>query len=177
MIETTMPVTNPNPPPQAGEGTNDRCANISFSLDNEAATTAIAIRLAGVLRAGMVIYLRGDLGAGKTTLVRALLHALGFTERVKSPTYTLLEQYEAGGLHLCHFDLYRFRDKTEWETAGFRDEFNGHNICLVEWPEKMHGLVPQADMEIVFEIPPVGRNITIHANTATGRECLRLLQN
>lgn len=124
----------------------------------------------------MVVYLHGDLGAGKTTLVRALLHALGHTGRVKSPTYTLLEQYQAGGLHLCHFDLYRFRDETEWEAAGFRDEFDGRNICLVEWPEKAQGLVPQADLEIVFEILASGRNIALHANTETGRECIKSLQ-
>ncbi len=172
-----MPAPHPNPPPQAGEGTNDRCANLSFLLADEAATAAFAGRLASTLRAGMVIHLRGDLGAGKTTLVRALLHALGYTGRVKSPTYTLLEQYEAGGLHLCHFDLYRFRSKEEWEAAGFREEFDGRNVCLVEWPEKAHGLVPQADMEILFEILPRGRNITIRANTETGKECLRSLQN
>ncbi len=124
----------------------------------------------------MVIYLRGDLGAGKTTLVRALLHALGYAGRVKSPTYTLLEQYEAGGLHLRHFDLYRFQDETEWEAAGFRDEFDGRNVCLVEWPEKAHGLIPQANLEIAFEILPTGRNISLRTNTETGRKCIDLLQ-
>ena len=138
---------------------------------------AFAVRLAGVLKAGMVIHMRGDLGAGKTTLVRALLHALGHTGRGKSPTYTLLEQYETGGLHLRHFDLYRFRSGDEWEASGFRDEFNGCNVCLVEWPEKAQNLVPQADVEIIFEILGSGRNITICANTETGRKCLRLLQN
>jgi tRNA threonylcarbamoyladenosine biosynthesis protein TsaE len=120
-----------------------------------------------------VIYLRGDLGAGKTTLVRALLNALGYQGRVKSPTYTLLEQYEAGGLNLRHFDLYRFRDATEWEGAGFNDEFNGQNICLVEWPEQAENLLPQADIEIHFEILPDGRNISLHALTDTGGKCLK----
>ncbi|MBI3901783.1 MAG: tRNA (adenosine(37)-N6)-threonylcarbamoyltransferase complex ATPase subunit type 1 TsaE [Nitrosomonadales bacterium] len=144
-------------------------------LPDEAATTALAVRLADKLKPGMNIYLRGDLGAGKTTLVRALLQALGHTGRVKSPTYTLLEQYEAGGLHLRHFDLYRFRDTEEWEAAGFRDEFDGCNVCFVEWPEKAQGLVPQADVEIVLEILPNGRNLTLLANTEAGRECLSLL--
>lgn len=125
----------------------------------------------------MVIYLRGDLGAGKTTLVRALLQTLGYSGRVKSPTYTLLEQYEAGGLHLRHFDLYRFQDEEEWETAGFREEFDGRNVCLVEWPEKAHGLMPQADVEIMFEILPGGRNISLRANTQTGKECVNSLQS
>lgn len=125
----------------------------------------------------MVIYLRGDLGAGKTTLVRALVRALGYAGRVKSPTYTLLEQYETGGLHLCHFDLYRFQDEEEWEAAGFRDELNGHKVWLVEWPEKAGGLLPQADVEIIFDILPAGRNLALHANTPTGRQCLDSLQN
>jgi len=125
----------------------------------------------------MVIYLRGDLGTGKTTLVRAMLQKLGYTGRVKSPTYTLLEQYEAGGLHLRHFDLYRFQDEEEWEAAGFRDEFDGRNVCLVEWPENAHGLIPQADVEIIFEILPSGRNISLRANTQTGRKCLDSLQS
>jgi len=122
-----------------------------------------------------VIYLRGDLGAGKTTLVRALLQALGYAGRVKSPTYTLLEQYEAGGLHLRHFDLYRFQDEEEWEAAGFRDEFDGCNVCVIEWPEKAKELLPQADIEIIFEILSSGRNVTLHTNTETGRECLESL--
>ena len=88
----------------------------------EVATTAFAARLAPHLLPGLVIFLRGNLGAGKTTLVRALLQALGYTGRVKSPTYTLVERYEAGGLHLLHFDLYRFRDAEEWEGSGFREE-------------------------------------------------------
>jgi tRNA threonylcarbamoyladenosine biosynthesis protein TsaE len=148
---------------------------LAFNLPDEAATTAFAAHLAKVLSPGMVIYLRGDLGAGKTTLVRALLNALGYQGRVKSPTYTLLEQYEAGGLNLRHFDLYRFRDPLEWESAGFNDEFNGNNICLVEWPEQAAGLLPAADIEIVFEILPDGRNIGLYANTNTGRECLNSL--
>lgn len=126
---------------------------------------------------GLVVYLRGDLGAGKTTLVRALLHALGYSGRVKSPTYTLVEQYEAGGLHLRHFDLYRFQDPEEWEAAGFRDEFDGRNICLVEWPDRAAGLLPQADLEIVFEILPDGRTLALHASTHTGDECVKKLHN
>ena len=144
-------------------------------LPDEAATSAFASRLGKALRPGLVIYLRGDLGAGKTTLVRALLNSLGYLGRVKSPTYTLLEQYEAGGLHLRHFDLYRFRDPAEWEGAGFNDEFNGENICLIEWPEQASDLLPPADLELAFEILSEGRNIALYAHTETGRECLNNL--
>ncbi len=147
--------------------------NSRLSLPDEGATAAFAKRLAKCMKPGMVVYLQGDLGSGKTTLVRALLRALGYQDKVKSPTYTLLEQYEVAGLHLRHFDLYRFRDKQEWETAGLRDEFNGCNICLIEWPEKAMGLAPPADLHLSLEILPHGRNVNIHTNSRTGRECLR----
>ena len=170
-----MSVPHPNPPPQAGEGRNDRCANLSFLLADENATIALAQRLAARLKPGMVIYLRGDLGAGKTTLVRGMLNALGYAGRVKSPTYTLVEPYQAAGLDLRHFDLYRLHDEEEWEAAGFRDEFDGHNVFFIEWPERALGLIPQADVEIAFEILEHGRNAEIHANTETGKQCLALL--
>jgi len=123
----------------------------------------------------MVIYLHGDLGAGKTTLVRGVLNALGYAGRVKSPTYTLVEPYQAAGLDLRHFDLYRLHDEEEWEAAGFRDEFDGRNIFFIEWPEKARELIPQADVEIVFEILEQGRKMEIHANTETGKQCLAQL--
>lgn len=123
----------------------------------------------------MVVYLHGDLGAGKTTLVRGILNALGYTDRVKSPTYTLVEPYHVAGLNLLHFDLYRLRDETEWEAAGFRDEYDGHNIFLIEWPEKAQGLTPQADVEINLVILDEGRKAEVRANTETGKRCLEQL--
>ena len=151
-------------------------SRIKVSLIDEVATGAFAARLAREIKPGMVIYLRGDLGAGKTTLVRGILHALGYCGRVKSPTYTLLEQYHAGGLHLRHFDLYRFDDEGEWEAAGFRDEFDGSNVCMVEWPQNAQALMPEADIEIRFDILPHGRSIEVLANSQTGRECLNAIQ-
>lgn len=123
----------------------------------------------------MVIYLHGDLGAGKTTLVRGVLDALGYSGRVKSPTYTLVEPYHAAGLDLRHFDLYRLHDEQEWESAGFRDEFDGRNIFLIEWPENALSLVPHADVEIDFKILPKGRKVEIYANTEMGKQCLEWL--
>jgi tRNA threonylcarbamoyladenosine biosynthesis protein TsaE len=146
-----------------------------MNLADESATVTLAQRLAARLRPGMVIYLHGDLGAGKTTLVRGVLNALGHTGRVKSPTYTLVEPYHIAGLDLRHFDLYRLHDEEEWEAAGFRDEFDGHNIFFIEWPEHARGLIPQADLKIGFEILEQGRNVEIQAHTPTGRECLKQL--
>jgi len=148
---------------------------LAINLPDEAATAVLAARLARALQPGMVIYLRGDLGAGKTTLVRALLQALGYAGRVKSPTYTLIERYEVAGLHLRHFDLYRFRDAEEWEAAGFRDEFDGRNVCLVEWPEQAVGLLPPADISLTFEILQDGREIMLRAYTDAGQKCLNAL--
>ena len=146
-----------------------------FFLADESATVSLAQRLAERLIPGMVIYLHGDLGAGKTTLVRGVLNALGYSGRVKSPTYTLVEPYQAAGLEFRHFDLYRLHNEDEWEAAGFRDEFNGHNIFFIEWPERASGLIPPADVEIVLEIVPQGRNVEIKGNTPTGRECIKQL--
>ena len=146
-----------------------------MNLADENATVALAHRLAAQIKPGMVIYLHGDLGAGKTTLVRGMLNALGYTGRVKSPTYTLVEPYHIAELDLRHFDLYRLHDAEEWEAAGFRDEFDGHNIFFIEWPERALGLIPQADVKIDFEILPQGRQVKIEAATPTGRECLTRL--
>ena len=146
-------------------------SRINLNLPDEHATISLAHRLAAQLKPGMVIYLHGNLGAGKTTLVRGVLEALGYPGRVKSPTYTLVEPYHIAGLDLRHFDLYRMHDAHEWDSAGFRDEFDGHNIFFIEWPEKAQNQIPQADVEIVLDILHRGRNAKIHANTEIGKQC------
>ena len=123
----------------------------------------------------MVINLHGELGSGKTTLVRGMLNALGYSGRVKSPTYTLVEHYHISGLDLRHFDLYRLHNSDEWEAAGFRDEFDGHNIFFIEWPEKARGLTPQADLEISMQILPQGRKVEILARSKMGKQCIEWL--
>ena len=146
-----------------------------MDLADENATFDLARRIATCIKPGMVIYLHGDMGAGKTTLVRGVLNALGYTGRVKSPTYTLVEPYHVAELNLRHFDLYRLHNEEEWEAAGFRDEFDGHNIFFIEWPERALGLIPRADLQINLEILAQGRHVKIKARTLAGRECLKPL--
>ena len=141
-----------------------------LELPDEAATLALGEKLAGLLQPGTVVYLRGDLGAGKTTLVRGVLRALGYTGRVKSPTYTLLESYELSKFTLQHYDLYRMIDPREWLDAGFRDDCNANSLCLVEWPEKAEGLLPKPDLEIWLSVAGEGRTARVTALSSAGRE-------
>lgn len=141
-------------------------------MADEAATLALGARLAAVLRPGMAVWLSGDLGAGKTTLTRGLLRALGHGGRVKSPTYTLVEIYPFSSFNLYHFDLYRFADPVEWEEAGFREYFNPESICLVEWPERAGALLPRPDLEVRLDIEGDGRVARLRAGTEEGRRCV-----
>ena len=138
-------------------------------------TTAFARQLATLpLLANAFITLHGDLGAGKTTLVRHLLRALGVQGRIKSPTYAVVEPHEAPGLAIWHFDFYRFSDPREWEDAGFRDVFASPGLKLAEWPEKAAALIPAADVAIYIEAPDESsRRVTLQAHTPLG---LQLLQ-
>lgn len=119
------------------------------------------------------VELHGTLGAGKTTFVRHLLHALGVGGRVKSPTYAVMEPYELPGFNAWHFDFYRFNDPQEWEDAGFRDIFAAPGLKIAEWPEKAEGLLPTADLRI--EITPGAgetRHVRLDALTPLGLELL-----
>jgi tRNA threonylcarbamoyladenosine biosynthesis protein TsaE len=145
-------------------------------LADEAATQDLGRDLASTLTPGMVIWLSGDLGAGKTTLVRGLLRAFHYHGRVKSPTFTLVEHYPFSSFNLYHFDLYRFADPDEWEDAGFRDYFNEHAICLVEWPEKGVGCLPRADLLIRLEILGENREARMQGMTEVGKRCLERIQ-
>ena len=138
-------------------------------------TQAFAARLAAqpALR-NSFIELHGDLGAGKTTLVRHLLRALGVQGRIKSPTYAVVEPHETpDGLQAWHFDFYRFSDPREWEDAGFRDVFASPGLKLAEWPEKAGALLPRADLVIHIDAQADGtRRLSLQAPTATGRGLL-----
>jgi tRNA threonylcarbamoyladenosine biosynthesis protein TsaE len=119
---------------------------------------------------GRVLYLSGELGAGKTTLVRGLLRSLGWTGRVKSPTYALVELYDVSRVNLYHFDFYRFKDREEWVSSGFREHFNPESLCIVEWPEMAEGLLPPPDLHITLEVNEPGRRAGFLAHSAAGRD-------
>ena len=153
-----------------------------LQLRDEEATLALGAALALVLQnqrtQGALIYLSGELGAGKTTLSRGLLRGLGFPGRVKSPTYTIVELYVVSKLNLYHFDFYRFSEPEEWQEAGFRDLFNEANICLVEWPEKAGELLPPPDLKITLKSTQSdSREANIAAMSSRGQSMLATLVN
>ena len=152
-------------------------APLDLDLPDEAATIALGTRLAECLVPGAAVYLDGELGAGKTTLVRACLRALGYAGRVKSPTYTLVEPYELSRLSLYHFDFYRLNEPREWLDAGFRDYFNDASVCLVEWPEKAGQLLPPPDLRIHLRYEDPGRKATLEALTPMGATLLQSISN
>ncbi|MFT5644426.1 MAG: tRNA threonylcarbamoyladenosine biosynthesis protein TsaE [Janthinobacterium sp.] len=145
-------------------------------LQDEAGTAALGAALARALVPGLAIYLHGDLGAGKTALTRALLHAAGYVGPVKSPTYTLAEPYDiwlgARHVRVIHFDLYRMGSAEEFLDAGFREDFNGDNICIIEWPENAEQVLPAADLDVFLSVAGDGRDVELQASSVLGQSCL-----
>ena len=126
----------------------------------EEAMERLGAELAQEISPPCVVYLRGDLGAGKTTLVRGALRHLGWQGPVKSPTYTLVESYRLKGVDYHHFDLYRLADPEELEFLGIRDYLDGNSVCLIEWPERGSGIIPAPDMEVFVEYQGDGRRVS-----------------
>lgn len=145
------------------------------SAENEEAMVALGSVLASALSGGLVIYLHGDLGMGKTTLCRGIIQSLGHVGAVKSPTYTLIEPYQLPTLAINHFDLYRLADPEELEFMGIRDYFGADNVALVEWPERGKGILPPADLVITIEREGDGRKLQLSAETAAGTDVLAAL--
>lgn len=165
-----------SPPRQEILPQNDNAA--SLFLPDEAATLALGGALAAALTQGpadLVVYLEGDLGAGKTTLVRGLLRELGYAGKVKSPTYTLVELYTISRLNLYHFDFYRFERPEEYLDAGLDEYFQGSGVCLVEWPDKAGAYLPLADLRVRLFLADAGRSVALLADSEKGRACLTSL--
>lgn len=148
----------------------------SYFLADEEATLQLSASWAKSLKAPLVIYLHGDLGAGKTTFTRGLLRGLGHTGTVKSPTYTIVESYTLP-LLVHHFDLYRFSTPEEWEDAGLDDLLIEPSICLIEWPQQGKGFAPSADVTVSLTHTNSGRTCTLFAHTNHGKQSLEAWLN
>jgi len=145
-------------------------ASLDFSLPDSDATEALGAALARAFSAasGAVVHLRGELGSGKTTCARSLLHALGVTATVRSPTYTLVDTYSTPALDLVHVDLYRLRSSAEVEELGLRDLTGPHALMLIEWPEQGGSAVPPADLEVQLRYAGESRAASLRAGSEVG---------
>lgn len=145
-------------------------------LEDDTSTLELGACVARLCQAPLVMHLRGELGAGKTTFARGLIRALGHSGRVKSPTFSLQEIYIIENTRLFHFDLYRIQDPGELEFIGIRDAAGEADaICLIEWPERGEGAIPKADIEFAFRHAGDGRQVDFHGRSARGRSVTRML--
>ncbi len=141
-------------------------------LPDQAATEEFGAALAARCRGGLLVFLHGQLGAGKTTLVRGFLRATGHSGPVKSPTYTLVEPYTTRHGNLYHLDLYRLADAEELEWIGIRDLLEDENTCLIEWPEQGAGILPEPDLHVYLQAEGEGRKVRAEAATRRGEQVL-----
>ena len=154
---------------------------LNYFLADENATiavgTAIADTIKAVLKQGLIVFLNGDLGAGKTTLTRGFVRGMGHVGNVKSPTYTIVEPYELADWRIYHFDLYRLSAPEELEYMGIRDYFEDNCCCFIEWPEKGQGLLAQPDIIINLTYVDEQRTISLESTTEKGGELITALPN
>jgi len=160
-------------------------SELAFFLKTEEGTIRFGHALAPLLQPGLVVWLQGDLGTGKTTFVRAVLRKLGFSGPIKSPTYTLVEVYVISRLYLYHFDFYRFNEPLEFEDASLGEYFKNETICFIEWAEKAYPYVPKPDLIVALEFATKdvqgsvgqGRILTFKACSEVGLLCLNSFKN
>lgn len=150
-------------------------SELTLHVMGEEAMTSFGSRLAQVTEGVGVIFLEGDLGAGKTTLSRGIIRGLGHDGAVKSPTFTLVEPYEIGTLRVFHFDLYRLMDAEELEFMGVRDYFDGKALCLIEWPQQGAGFLPKPDLTITISPHEQGRSVTLSPQGSRGERWCAIL--
>ena len=143
-------------------------SELTLHLADEDAMVAFGGHLARITQGHGLIFLEGDLGAGKTTLSRGIIRGLGHTGAVKSPTFTLVEPYEINDIRAFHFDLYRLVDPEELEFMGIRDYFDQDALCLIEWPQQGAGFLPKADLTITIGQHNTGRQLTLSPQGARG---------
>ncbi|MFJ2330438.1 tRNA (adenosine(37)-N6)-threonylcarbamoyltransferase complex ATPase subunit type 1 TsaE [Pseudomonas helleri] len=143
-------------------------SELTLHLADEEAMVAFGGQLARITQGHGLIFLEGDLGAGKTTLSRGIIRGLGHTGAVKSPTFTLVEPYEIGDIRAYHFDLYRLVDPEELEFMGIRDYFDEDALCLIEWPQQGAGFLPKADLTITIRPHNTGRALTLSPQGSRG---------
>ena len=145
------------------------------NLPDRAATEAFGEQLAAACEDGLLVFLHGQLGAGKTTLVRGFLRARGHSGPVKSPTYTLVEPYTTAQGNVYHLDLYRLADAEELEWIGIRDLFEDESICLVEWPEQGAGILPEPDLHVYLQVEGRGRQLQLQTASSRGERLVRIV--
>ncbi len=148
-----------------------------FKVPNESAMLALGAKLAGKCPDAFIIFLYGQLGAGKTTFTRGFLRGLGFQGLVKSPTYTLVESYSLPKTTVYHFDFYRLHDPHELEYMGIQDYFSDKTICLIEWPDYGAGMLPTADLSCHIERCSSGRELKLIPGSERGHDVLYRLEN
>jgi len=150
---------------------------VKLNIPNEQAMLAFGAKLSAVCGNTAVIFLQGQLGAGKTTLTRGFLRGMGYAGHVKSPTYTLVESYQLAQGLLYHFDFYRLRDPQELEYIGIQDYFEANTICLIEWPEYGAGMLPLPDVSCDIELRAGGRLVTLTPHSENGILILHRFEN
>ncbi|MFT6050705.1 MAG: tRNA threonylcarbamoyladenosine biosynthesis protein TsaE [Halioglobus sp.] len=150
-------------------------ASTQCSVFGESAMLELGALLARHLVPGILVYLEGDLGMGKTTLARGIIQSLGHKGAVKSPTYTIVEPYDLTAGTVYHFDLYRLDDPEELEFMGIRDYFDGSSVCLIEWSQRGAGFLPPADLVITIEPAQEGRLVQLDPRTAAGETLVQLM--